>query len=578
MKKAFSLLFIALVISAVSVGLLSIDANAATSGTTGDCTWTLDDNGVLTISGNGKMADYNWEEKIPGPPDLDLYLDLPWEKNITEVIIEEGVTRIGDYSFNNCEQLTSITIPSSVTEIGDCILHKSNDVPYDIYLSNLKVWSEHDRGDLNSANLYLNGALLTNLVIPEGVTSVGKRAFLGCTSLTSVTLPEGITRIEDDAFSGCTNLNTAYITKNLQAFYEGGITCSTLLPHGGNIYLNGTLLTNLVIPEGVTSVGKRAFSGCTSLTSVTLPEGITRIEDDTFRGCTNLTSVTIPSSVTSIGSSAFYGCSSLKDVYLNAPKRTFVLSSVDMYIHHATWHYTSCDNHTFSAWKQTKAATCSTAGTEQRICSNCNQKETRDIPATHKFSEWVKTSSATCTAPGIEMRICSVCQKPETRETAALGHSFKNPTITKKPTCTETGIESGTCTRCKQTTTNTIPAKGHTYDKGVVTKEATETEPGSKTFTCSVCKSTKIEEIPVIGTEPKTDEIPETSETVPETSETAPETSKTTPETSDQAPKKEKKATSVVTIVIISVVSTIAVFGGAGTAAWYFLIYKKKVK
>ena len=127
--------------------------------------------------------------------------------------------------------------------------------------------------------------------------------------------------------------------------------------------------------------------------------------------------------------------------------------------------------------------------------------------------------------------------------------------VAKEPTCTENGVKKGSCTVCGTTNfEEPIEAKGHSFGEGVVTQEATETETGIKTFTCSVCQETKIEEIPVI--------IPETEENIPATS--------------SQASVEDEKEISVVGIIIISVVSTIAVLGGGGAAAWYFLIFKKK--
>lgn len=153
--------------------------NGATSGTTGDCIWTLDGT-VLTISGNGKMKDYDYWNA-----------PAPWGTDITEVILKDGVTSIGGYAFSGCEELTSITIPDSVTSIGEYV-------------------------------------------------------FYGCTGLTSVTIPDSVTSIEDYALYGCTGL------------------------------------TSLKLGNSVTSIDKEAFFGCTGLTSVTIPDTVTNIGRQAF--------------------------------------------------------------------------------------------------------------------------------------------------------------------------------------------------------------------------------------------------------------------------------------------------------
>ena len=120
-----------------------------------------------------------------------------------------------------------------------------------------------------------------DVVIPEGVTSIGNDAFWGCSSLTSVVIPDGVTSIGNDAFWGCSSL------------------------------------TSIVIPESVTSINDRAFEGCKSLASVVIPKGVTSIGDLAFCNCSSLTSVVIPASVTSIGNWTFEGCCGLKPE--NAP-------------------------------------------------------------------------------------------------------------------------------------------------------------------------------------------------------------------------------------------------------------------
>ncbi len=157
---------------------------------------------------------------------------------------------------------------------------------------------------------------LTSITIPESVTSIGYRAFYGCGGLTSITIPEGVTSIGSDAFSGCSGLKRVNIS-NLSAWcsIEYGDMGSNPLFYAQHLYLNGEEVRDLVIPEGVTSIGQSAFSGCSGLTSITIPASVTSIDEYAFVNCSGLTSITIPEGVTSIGRDAFYYCEALKDVY-----------------------------------------------------------------------------------------------------------------------------------------------------------------------------------------------------------------------------------------------------------------------
>ena len=180
-------------------------------------TWKLYEDGKLTISGTGTMKDYD-SDSNPSP----IYNN----SDVKEVVIEDGVTSIGNKAFDSCSSLTSITIPNSVT-------------------------------------------------------SIKAATFYGCTSLTSITIPDGVTSIGYATFTGCSSL------------------------------------TSITIPDSVTSIGYATFTGCSSLTSITIPDSVTSIGYATFAGCSSLTSITIPDSVTSIGESAFSNCSSLQTISLS---------------------------------------------------------------------------------------------------------------------------------------------------------------------------------------------------------------------------------------------------------------------
>ena len=203
---------------------------------------------------------------------------------LTSIVIPDSVTRIGSSAFSNCVSLTSITIPASVTRIGE--------------------------------EVFYNCRSLTSITIPEGVTNVGKRAFINCISLTSITIPDSVVSIEIDVFEFCSSIESIYfqgdITDWLNIDFEG--SNSNPLFNGAKLYLNNELVTELIIPDGVTEIKPHAFDGCNSLTSVTIPSSVTSIGSSAFYN-SGLTSIVIPDSVTSIGNSAFGGCSSLESIY-----------------------------------------------------------------------------------------------------------------------------------------------------------------------------------------------------------------------------------------------------------------------
>ena len=244
----------------------------------------------------------------------DTLIQCPCAK--TSVTIPNSVTSIGDYAFNNCRNLTSITIPSNITSIGeeaftDCRGLTSITIPTSVA----------SIGDY----AFSNCTGLTSIDIPNSITSIVNRMFYGCTGLTSITIPNNITSIGGGAFSGCTGLTSITIPNSVtsiggSAFYGcTGLTSITLPDSiggaiGSQTFMNCTGLTSITLPKGVTSIGDYAFCGCSGLTFVPIPTGVTSIGNQAFAGCSGLTSVTIPTSVTFIGVQAFAGCSALESV------------------------------------------------------------------------------------------------------------------------------------------------------------------------------------------------------------------------------------------------------------------------
>ena len=287
----FAMALILVLTLVLSVG--SVSAAEPTIVDSGNCgkdgsnvTWTLDSAGLLTISGEGEMAEYTYTNDSLSKKYIT---SAPWGNRVKSVSIQDGVTSIGSWAFLRCTDMTSVMIPDSVTSIG------------------------------NSA--FSSCAGLTSVTIPNNVTSIGTAAFDECTGLKTVTIPDSVTIIKNGTFAHCTGLTSVTIGRNVTSIGQSAfLNCTGLasVTIGSNVTSIGdyafsycTGLTSVTIPDSVTSIGDRAFYNCTGLTSVTIPDSVTSIGDEAFYGCTGLTSVTIGSNVTSIGDYAFHGCTGL---------------------------------------------------------------------------------------------------------------------------------------------------------------------------------------------------------------------------------------------------------------------------
>ena len=210
--------------------------------------------------------------------------------------IGNNVTSIGSDAFQNCKNLTAVTIPDNVTSIGSEAFHSCTN--------------------------------LTAVTIPDSVTSVESRAFYGCSSLSSIAIGKGVSDFGSNAFYSCTALSAVNI-KDVAAWCKISFSTSDANPlyYAEKLYLNGEDIGDLVVPTGITSIGSCAFYYCTNLTSVVLPETVTSIDSSAFRSCSNLKTVSIPDSVTTVGSYAFYNCKSLTEVKIPSKVKTIASST-----------------------------------------------------------------------------------------------------------------------------------------------------------------------------------------------------------------------------------------------------------
>ncbi len=335
MKKMLScLLVFALLVAMVPMGAVAV--SAATSGTTGDCTWTLDDNGRLTISGTGAMGNYTREYNNGA-----YRTTAPWGWEITSVTIEDGVTTIGNCAFFHCAALTNVTIEDGVTSIGDSAFYNCTSLT--------SITIGNDVKAIGSLAFYFCTSL-KSIDIPKNLTTIGFRAFKGCESLANIIIPDTVTSIGEEAFhstayynneanweNGALYINNHLIVANTHtSVYEiklGTITIAanafenassrtvkipiSITNIGDWAFYNCDSLTNIIIPDSVTNIGNEAFAYCDNLYNIVIPDSVISIGRFAFDYCTYLTSVTIPNSVKCIDEFAFNGCDALKDVYIS---------------------------------------------------------------------------------------------------------------------------------------------------------------------------------------------------------------------------------------------------------------------
>lgn len=319
---------------------------------------------TLTLSGSGKMDDFSTTSQ-------------PWyvyNEDIEKVIIEDGVTTIGSFAFNNLSNLHTVTIPGSVVSIRassftNCESLYSLDIPEGVdsihrqafyrclnlksilipstlkyfgikcfHLSNLEKvevasiasWCNisFEGGGANPCQyahkLFHNGEEIIDLVIPENVTKISGYAFFNCSNIKSVSLPNSLTDIGEFSFSGCSSLSTIVVPNSFTSIGKNAFcNCTGLrsieIPNsvtsiGSYAFSDCPLLESINIPNSVTSIGEYAFLSCYSLQRLELPNSLQSISNNLFNRCTTLSSVTIPQSVTSIGNRAFSGCYSLNEI------------------------------------------------------------------------------------------------------------------------------------------------------------------------------------------------------------------------------------------------------------------------
>ncbi len=434
------------------------------SGVCGDAlTWVLNYAGTLTISGTGEMYDYTmygetvapWTELAAdikavvvgeGVSNMGNYAFVNCA-NLTTVTLPDSLTVVGDSAFRNCGALTTVDFSENLTEVES------------FAFSNCYALTAADLGskiEVIGNSAFYNCNALAELNLGESLIAIDTLAFSACTSLTEVTMPDTVTGLGYDVFSGCTGLTSAKLSQGLtdlpkytfnecsslvdvtmpqylttigeRAFYRCESLESLDLPFsmiaiGDDAFGFCTSLSDIPFPMALSYIGYFAFNGCTALGNMEFPPNLTYFTGGMFYNCTGLTEIIFPEGTTYVDDDAFAGCTNIKKIVFTGSLPTILNAFIDIdadawypagdeswtsdallnYGGSLTWH-AMCKNHTFGKWTPVLDATCTEAGIEERICSDCKWTETRvSEPTGHIWDE------GTDTEDGETIYTCLIC-------------------------------------------------------------------------------------------------------------------------------------------------------------------------
>ena len=449
MKKLFTLLTVLVLFAGIV--LLAPDVEAEQIMASGNCgdtiSWKLTADGTLTISGSGAMPDYK-------------AFGAPWnsyKENITSIVIESGITRIGHYAFwKSCA--TSVTIPATVKEVGNQAFNTAT-LGKKLYIDDIVAWCNIDFLDHTSnplyadmqgmGTLYLQGEPVTKLVIPGTVSKVSRYAFHGCISIKEVIIQEGVEEIGRGAFG-----------------FSG--------------------VEKVTLPNSVTTIGPVAFSYAKKLVAINIPDSVSHLGAGVFDNCYSLRRITIPGSVKSVPF-MFNECS-LEYLEVLEGVESIELSSYEEFTEELKYLKLPLSIKSIKDGYAPKhllyAGTENQWGCVQFYRYGEHEWIKVNQPSSYQvcYGEGTVEVRESCTLVGDYCTSCNNWLAWEEKNVAehTFGNGLRLDDSNHKFTCTDCGIEEiGT----------------HIWNGGVVTKNATCKETGVKTYTCTCCSATKTETI-----------------------------------------------------------------------------------
>ena len=275
------------------------EAGAASNSCGKNLKWSFK-NGVLTVSGTGAMYDYYWDNLPPWNKDGSI---LP---KLKTVVLEEGVTSIGNYAFVDCTKLEKVTLPSTLAQIGASSFEYCSDLDAVTFPAGLKKIS-------GSAFRFCDD--LTEIRLPDGIEDFGSWTFEDCTGLKTVVIPYGVKAIGDGCFRGCTKLSSVTMYDSISSI-------------GGYAFRGCESLKTITLPRSVKTIGQYAFHTA-GLSSITIPTGVAMIDYGTFFECYSLTHIELPYTLKTVRRGAFYDCTALRTIAFTGSAADWRSISVD---------------------------------------------------------------------------------------------------------------------------------------------------------------------------------------------------------------------------------------------------------
>ena len=483
----------------------SLFVNPASQGNSGVCganaVWNIE-NGIMTIKGSGPMYGY-------------MYGDSKEWNDVEHVVIEEGITSIGNCMFEKCTKLESVQIAESVEKIGDSAFFSCENLQNILIPKNVKAIGEYvfsntyKLGDIevDQDNQYystVDGILYnkdqTDLIfVPDSKTECNISAkVVSFAGIDLKTYPYNVRQCRSILGSGNSALQSItvasdnpVITSDDGALYTKDKRVLLACPPKKK---------SLIVPAETQIIGYGAARDCKELASVSLPEGLKEISRVGFSGCTSLKEITIPEAVIMGGWCFTESGVTLLKVYADSDAERYAKAMGFKY------KIVGIHNHSWDASTVTTEATCTDEGILTYTCTVCRQIRTESIAKTSHKEIIIESEDATCERNGETEEIyCSECGMilKEAETIPALGHTWDNGKITREAACTADGKKTFICTACQKTRTEIIPATGHKYGNYTVTKEPTIFAAGTESRECAVCHNREEREIPKLTAQVK---------------------------------------------------------------------------